>query len=94
YPEKDWGALLDYFTAPASFDSRVQWPNCIHPIRDQGQCGSCWAFAAAETLSERVCIASQGKVNVILSPQYLVSCDSANYGCDGGYLGEAWNFMK
>jgi cathepsin B len=27
---------------PATFDARQQWPTCIHPIRDQAQCGSCW----------------------------------------------------
>ncbi|OMJ76687.1 hypothetical protein SteCoe_23883 [Stentor coeruleus] len=79
---------------PWFFDTRWNFYGCEIPILDQGQCGSCWAFAAAETLSERVCIASQGNVHVVLSPQYLVSCDAKNYGCDGGYLGEAWNFMR
>jgi len=53
---------------PVSFDARQVWPNCVHPIRDQGQCGSCWAFAGSETLSDRMCIASNGSVNPILSP--------------------------
>eukprot|EP01027_Heterolobosea_sp_BB2_P008306 GEZU01012330.1.p2 GENE.GEZU01012330.1~~GEZU01012330.1.p2 ORF type:complete len:314 (+),score=93.79 GEZU01012330.1:119-1060(+) len=79
--------------APSSFDSRTQWPGCVHPIRNQEQCGSCWAFGATEALSDRFCIASNGKVNVVLSPQYLVSCDSNNYGCEGGYLDDAWNFL-
>nr|AHW50664.1 cathepsin B-like protein [Naegleria fowleri] len=79
--------------APAAFDSRTKWPNCVHPIRNQEQCGSCWAFSASEVLSDRFCIASTGKDNVVLSPQYMVSCDTSDYGCDGGYLNNAWNFL-
>ncbi|CAG9313979.1 unnamed protein product [Blepharisma stoltei] len=94
FPEKDWGALINYFSAPASFDSRQQWPGCVHPILNQEQCGSCWAFGASEALSDRLCIATNGTVNVTLSPQYLVSCDSQNYGCNGGYADLAWRFMK
>lgn len=94
FPEYNWGALLDHFTAPSAFDSRTQWPTCVHPVLDQGQCGSCWAFGATEALSDRLCIASSGKTNVVLSPQYLVNCDTNNYGCNGGYLNLAWNFLK
>lgn len=32
-------------------------------------------------------------VDVILSPEYLLSCNTNNYGCDGGYLDRAWNFL-
>lgn len=53
---------------PATFDARDQWPNCIHPIRDQKQCGSCWAFGASEALSDRICIATNGATNKVLSP--------------------------
>jgi cathepsin B len=79
---------------PDSFDARQKWPQCIHPIRNQAQCGSCWAFAASEVLSDRFCIASSGSVNLVLSPQYLVSCDTSDYGCDGGYLANSWQFLQ
>ena len=92
--EYNWGALLNSFTAPTSFDSRTRWPKCIHPIRDQGQCGSCWAFAASEALSDKFCISSKGATDVVLSPQYLVDCDTKSHGCSGGYPNLAWKFMQ
>lgn len=41
---------------PENFDSRQQWRDCptISEIRDQGSCGSCWAFGAVEAMSDRV----------------------------------------
>jgi len=65
----------------------------VHPIRDQQQCGSCWAFGATEALSDRFAIASNGKVDVILSPEDLVACDSTNMGCNGGNLAFAWRYL-
>jgi cathepsin B len=79
---------------PTNFDSRQQWPDCIHPIRDQGKCGSCWAHAASEVLSDRFCIASNSTINVVLSPQYLVSCDYIDFGCHGGTLPTSWTFLR
>jgi len=78
---------------PDSFDSRQQWPNCIHPIRNQQQCGSCWAFAASEALSDRFCIASNGKTNVVFSPEDMVACDRYDMGCNGGWLDKAWTYL-
>jgi len=80
--------------APAEFDSQKQWPNCVHAIRDQASCGSCWAFGATEELSDRFCIHTNGATNVVLSPQDLVSCDGGNMGCNGGWLLNAHVYMQ
>ncbi|GKT15202.1 unnamed protein product, partial [Aduncisulcus paluster] len=81
---------------PTAYDARSTYPDCtaLNTIRDQGQCGSCWAHGANEALSDRFCISSGGDINVTLSPEYSVSCDTGNDGCDGGYLDVAWDFFK
>lgn len=78
---------------PVEFDSRDVWPGKIHAIRDQAQCGSCWAFGATEALSDRFTIASNGATDVVLSAQDLVSCDNDNFACQGGYLSNAWYYL-
>jgi cathepsin B len=87
------GNRLRQLSVPATFNALTRWPGCIHPVLDQGQCGSCWAFGSSEALSDRFCIATAGATNVTLSPQYLVSCDKSSFGCSGGYLSTAWNLM-
>lgn len=80
---------------PESFDSRTAWPHCptIGEIRDQGSCGSCWAFGAVEAMSDRTCIGSNGKLNIHYSAQDLVSCcHICGFGCNGGYPGMAWRY--
>ncbi|KAL3284731.1 hypothetical protein HHI36_018876 [Cryptolaemus montrouzieri] len=80
---------------PVNFDARKNWPNCptIQEIRDQGSCGSCWAFGAVEAMSDRTCIHSNGKVNVHLSADDLVSCCwTCGMGCNGGFPGAAWHY--
>lgn len=61
---------------PENFDLREQYPDCeaLQEIRDQGSCGSCWAFSTAEVMSDRFCIASGQKRQDRLSPLHLVSC--------------------
>ena len=93
-PAAKFGALDQYLSVPASFDSRTQWPKCIGAIRNQADCGSCWAFSASEVLADRICIDSNAATTVVLSPQWLVSCDSTNYGCGGGMLPAAWKYMQ
>lgn len=82
---------------PAEFDARTQWPNCasIKEVRDQGSCGSCWAFGAVEAMTDRICIASQGAKNFHISAEDLVSCcDECGFGCDGGYPEAAWSYYQ
>lgn len=81
---------MSHLRSDDNFDGREKWGACIHPIRDQANCGSCWAHATSEVFSDRVCI--QGiDANYIASPQQLVSCDTSEYGCNGGY--EQYAFM-
>ncbi len=85
--------LDESLTLPTDFDSRTQWGTCIHAIRNQAQCGSCWAFGASEVLSDRFCIKSNKTINVVLSPQDMVSCDKAEFGCGGGYLSKSFAYL-
>lgn len=77
---------------PTAFESYTQWPGLVHPIRDQASCGSCWAFSSSEAFSDRVAIASN-KASPVLSPQDMVGCDKHDYGCQGGYLDMAWQYI-
>ncbi|CAG2110434.1 unnamed protein product [Medioppia subpectinata] len=82
---------------PETFDARTQWPTCasIKEVRDQGSCGSCWAFATVEAISDRICIASQGKQQVEVSAENLVACCSAcGNGCRGGWPEQAWSYYE
>jgi len=88
-PDSVYAAVQD---VPADFDARTNWPGLIHPIRDQQQCGSCWAFSASEVLSDRVAIAS-GAASPVLSAEDLVSCDRGDMGCNGGQLPTAWEYL-
>jgi len=80
-------------TIPAAFDATTQWAGLVHPIRNQQQCGSCWAFSASEVLSDRVAIATK-KASPVLSPQDMVSCDTVDMGCKGGQLPAAWKYLQ
>ena len=65
-------------TIPKEFDWRTKTTldgrPILKPVRDQSTCGSCYAFCAATMLQARLNIATQGNVNVSLSPQDLVNC--------------------
>ena len=83
---------------PDTFDARQKWPNCksIDEIRDQGSCGSCWAFGAVEAITDRICIKSGGKLTPHISTEELVSCcrvcSRCGHGCNGGSALAAWKY--
>ncbi|KAK4282654.1 hypothetical protein QN277_014004 [Acacia crassicarpa] len=80
---------------PNKFDARTAWKQCstIGRILGQGHCGSCWAFGAVESLSDRFCI--HFGMNVSLSVNDLLSCCGflCGSGCDGGYPLNAWQYL-
>merc|ERR1712066_1048875 len=63
---------------PEEFDWRTdpRAANCpsVKEIRDQADCGSCWAFGSVEAMTDRICIASNGKDQVHLSAEDVTSC--------------------
>ena len=92
---KDITSLLYDADLPVAFDWRQHRPTCVHPVLNQGQCGSCWAFAASEVLSDRFCIASNGSTNIVLSPGELLACEKLNLGCTMGSLPQwAFSYIK
>jgi len=76
---------------PTTFDGRSEFSSCQKSILDQANCGSCWAFGAAETLTTNLCVLGLG--NPVLAPQDLVSCDASDHGCNGGTLPGAWGYI-
>ena len=81
---------------PKEFDPVKQWPECpsLKEIRDQSTCGSCWAFGSVEAATDRLCIASKGKIQDRLSDEDLLACcETCGDGCHGGYITGAWNWF-
>jgi len=78
--------------APPSFDWRTK--NKLTPVKDQGQCGSCWAFSCTESI-ESVYMISKGINGDLapLAPQQIVDCDKVDGGCNGGDLPTCYRYV-
>jgi C1A family cysteine protease len=64
----------------------------VTPVKDQQQCGSCWAFSATEAIESAWLMA--GNSQQILSPQQIVSCDKKDLGCNGGDTPTAYKYVQ
>ena len=71
---------------PRLFDWRnVSNVDYVSPVRDQKDCGACYAFSATATMESRIRIMTNNENQVILSPQQIVSCSNYSQGCGGGF---------
>jgi len=75
--------------APASKDWRKNGK--VTPVKNQGQCGSCWTFSTTGNVESAWMIA--GHKELVLSEQQIVDCDTQDNGCHGGWMGNAMEYI-
>ncbi|KAA8524261.1 hypothetical protein F0562_010684 [Nyssa sinensis] len=79
-------------TVPSTMDWRKK--GAVTPIKDQGQCGCCWAFSAVAAM-EGITQLTTGKL-ISLAEQELVDCDTngEDQGCEGGLMDTAFQYIQ
>ena len=92
--QADVSALLPEDVTVEGLPSRWHW--CEHdgctPIKAQGSCGSCWTFGTVGALECSIRI--QDGVTRNLAEQYLLSCNTDGWGCNGGWFAHSYHIWK
>jgi len=77
---------------PQAFDWRPL--GAVTPVKNQGQCGSCWAFSTVENVESMWIRAGKATNTTLdLSPQQVVDCDQTDLGCNGGDPPTAYDYI-
>merc|ERR1711865_214507 len=83
--------------SPTSINWR--FTEAITPIKNQGQCGSCWAFSATSAIESALAILGGEEYSIELAPQQIASCTPStgtygSQGCNGGFTEGAYDYVK
>ena len=104
WTEEEYKSVLTYkpnmVETTAAFEasplgySPVDWrqSDCLSPVQDQGQCGSCWAFSSVASMENKYC--AQNGTLYKLSEQQLVDCVNLCFGCNGGNAALAFRYWE
>jgi len=75
--------------------SSVDWAHMWSSVKNQASCGSCWAFSAAAAFESRYALHKGSKTaGTSFSEQELVDCDTKSSGCNGGWMDNAFTYLK
>jgi len=81
--------------------SAINWrtTDAVTPIKNQGQCGSCWAFSATEAIESQLALTGGDEYSIELAPQQITSCTPSTGtegcdGCNGGFTEGAYDYVK
>ena len=96
-----WTPNAEVREYPAKSGKSVNWryTEAVTAIKNQGQCGSCWAFSATEAVESQMILGTGGKLAISLSPQQVASCSPSTgkygcLGCNGGFTEGAYEYLK
>eukprot|EP00729_Bicosta_minor_P001098 gene1098-20731_t len=97
-PSNHTGPEMDVSEIPSVSSNPIKWDwfgNLTTAVKDQGQCGSCWAFSATEQIESMAIKANVIQGSEPLAVQQIVSCDhNQDQGCNGGDTPTAYAYVK
>jgi len=79
------GKSAKYIAELSKLPKGFSWIKYDSPVRNQGECGSCYSLAAMSVYEDRLRIKTQMKDKTLMSGQDVLSCSRTNQGCEGGY---------
>jgi C1A family cysteine protease len=75
--------------------SLVDWTGVYTTaVKDQGYCGSCWAFSATSQIESDAIRAGKSSTGTALSPEQITQCDKTSLGCNGGWTEHAYQYVQ